>query len=60
MVRKTKKSRKYFPPCAIETHVAFERNICSVVFNVQVEELKNINKMIEDGEMAEEPLYFEF
>ena len=60
MVRKTKKSRKYFPPCAIETHVAFERNICSVVFNVQVKALDNINQMIEDGEADPEPLYFEF
>lgn len=60
MVRKTKKTRKYQAPYALETHVAFERNICSVVFNVQVKALDNINQMIEDGEAEPEPLYFEF
>ena len=60
MVRKTKKTRKYQAPYALETHVAFERNICSVVFNVQVKELENINLMVEEGTAEAEPLYFEF
>lgn len=60
MIRKTKKSRKYQAPYALETHLALERNICSVVFNVQVRALDNINQMIEDGEADAEPLYFEF
>ena len=60
MIRKTKKSRKYQAPYALVTHVALERNICSVVFNVQVKEFENINQMIEDHEAEAEPLYFEF
>ena len=59
MIRKTKKTRKYLAPCIQDVHVAFENNICSVVFNVQVKELENINLMVEEGE-ADEPLYFEF
>lgn len=59
MIRKTKKTRKYLAPCIQEVHLALERNICSVVFNVQVMELENINLMVEEGE-ADEPLYFEF
>lgn len=38
----------------------YNNNICSVVFNVQVKALDNINQMIEDGEADPEPLYFEF
>ena len=60
MIRKTKKARKYQAPCAQETHVAFETNICSVVFNVEVQELENINQLIEKGDADAEPLYFEF
>lgn len=60
MIRKTKKTRKYLAPCIQEVHVAFENNICSVVFNVQVKALDNINQMVEDGDVDAEPLYFEF
>jgi hypothetical protein len=60
MIRKTPKTRKYHAPCVKETHVAFENNICSVVFNAQVRALDNINQMIEDEEADAEPLYFEF
>ncbi len=60
MIRKTKKSREYLAQCVQETHLALENNICSVVFNVQVKALDNINQMIEDGEADPEPLYFEF
>lgn len=60
MIRKTKKTRKYHAPCIQEMHLALENNICSVAFNVQVQELENINKMIEDGDADAEPLYFEF
>lgn len=63
MIRKTKKTRKYHAPCAKETHVAFENNICSVVFNVQAQELDNINthkRMVDGVEETVEPMYFEF
>lgn len=60
MIRKTKKTRKYHAPCVKETHLALENNICSVVFNVQVKELENINLMVEEGTAEAEPLYFEF
>ena len=60
MIRKSRKTRKYQAPCASETHLALERNICSVVFNVRVQKYDYINQMIEDGEADPEPLYFEF
>lgn len=60
MIRNTKKSRKYQAPYALETHLALERNICSVVFNVQVQELENINQLRETNSDYDEPLYFEF
>lgn len=60
MIRKAQKTRKYSAPSSKETSMALERNICSVVFNVQVQELENINELIEKGEAAAEPLYFEF
>jgi hypothetical protein len=60
MIRKSRKTRKYQAPCASETHLALERNICSVVFNVRVQALENINQMVEDEESEAEPLYFEF
>ncbi len=58
MIRKTKKSRKYSAPSSKETSMALETNICSVVFNVRVQALDNIN--LKDGTDDEEPMYFEF
>ena len=60
MIRKAQKTRKYSAPSSKETSMALERNICSVVFDVRVQALDNINQSIEDGEAAAEPLYFEF
>ena len=61
MIRKTPKTRKYHAPCAKETQVSIENNICSVAFNVQIQELEYINKLkAEDGDAYDEPLYFEF
>ena len=58
MIRKAKKTRKYSAPNSKETSLALERNICSVVFDVRVQKLDNINQLME-GEEDAEPLYFE-
>ena len=63
MIRRNKKTRKYQAPFAKETHMALESNFCAtVLFNVQVNELQNMNDPddpmgISDG--AEEVFYFE-
>lgn len=63
MIRRNKKTRMYQAPCALVTHMAFESNFCqTVLFNVQVKELQNMNDPedpmgISDG--AEEVFYFE-
>jgi hypothetical protein len=50
----------YHAPSAKVTHMVLERNFCqSVRFNVQVDELHNINKDVEDG-ISSEQMYFEF
>jgi len=44
MFRRNNKTRKYQAPYALVTHIALEGNFCqSVLFNVQVNELKNMN-----------------
>jgi hypothetical protein len=59
MFRRNKKSLKYQAPCAAVTHMALENNFCATVrFNVQVDELDNINSH-NTGTDAEQ-LYFEF
>ena len=59
MIRKAQKTRKYSAPNSKETSLALERNICSVVFDVRVQELEGINELIETCDAAAEPLYFE-
>lgn len=60
MIRRNKKTRMYHAPSAKVTHMVLERNFCqSVRFNVQVDELHNINKDVEDG-ISSEQMYFEF
>ena len=60
MIRRNKKTRKYQTPRAVVAHVEFESNFCQTVrFNVQVDELRNINKEVEAGDLSE-PLYCEF
>ena len=60
MIRRNRKTRKYHAPSAKVTQMALESNFCQTLrFNVQVDELRNINKEVEDGK-ASEPLYFEF
>ena len=60
MIRRNKKSRKYQAPFAKVTSMALESNFCveSVRFNVQVQELDNINTKTAPSEA--EPMYFEF
>ena len=44
MFRRNNKTRKYQAPSAKVTHMALERNFCqSVLFNVQVKDLENMN-----------------
>ena len=60
MFYRNKKTRKYQAPCAKVTHMVLESNFCQTVrLNVQVDELRNINKDVQDG-TSSEPLYFEF
>ena len=64
MFRRNNKTRKYQAPSAKVTHMALESNFCAtVLFNVQVNELKNMNDPDDPfsgvGEAAEEVFYFE-
>ncbi len=64
MFRRNNKTRKYQAPSAKVTHMALESNFCAtVLFNVQVNELKNMNNPDDPfsgvGEAAEEVFYFE-
>ena len=63
MIRRNKKTRKYQAPYAKETHMALESNFCTtVLFNMQVDELHNMNLEVEASkrETPEDPFYFEF
>ena len=58
------KTRKYQAPSALVTHMALENNFCATVrFNIQVDELENMNDSSDPlkgvGEAAEEVFYFE-
>ncbi len=60
MIRRNRKTRKYHAPSAKVTQMALESNFCDTLrFNMQVDEIRNINKEVEDG-ARQEPLYFEF
>lgn len=61
MIRITKKTRKYQAPSGVVTQMALESNFCTT-FNLQVDQLHNINKGMVDEEEAlpSEPTYFEF
>ncbi len=64
MFRRNNKTRKYQAPYAKETHMALESNFCAtVLFNVQVNELKNMNNPDDPfsgvDEAAGEVFYFE-
>ena len=64
MFRRNNKSRKYQTPCAAVTDMALENNFCATVrFNVQVNELENMNDPNDPlkgvGEAEDEVFYFE-
>lgn len=60
MFRRNNKTRKYQAPSVKVTQMALESNFCETLrFNVQADELHNINKDVEDNKLSE-PLYFEF
>ena len=60
MFHRNKQTRKYHAPSAKVTQMALESNFCDTLrFNMQVDEIRNINKEVEDG-ARQEPLYFEF
>lgn len=59
MFHRIKKTRKYQAPFAKETQMALESNFCQTLrLNAQVDELKNINSVEDDG--VGSSLYFEF
>lgn len=61
MFRRNKKTRKYSAPRAKVTHMALENNFCATVrFNVQVDELENVNKTKGEHGDTSDPMYFEF
>ena len=63
MIRRNKKSRMYHAPNVKVTHMALESNFCNTDrFNVQVDELRNMNLEVESNKVdtAEDPFYFEF
>ena len=50
---------KYRAPYAKVTSMALETNICSVVFNVRVQELENMNDPNSENYDENESFYFE-
>ena len=60
MFRRNNKTRKYQAPAALVTHMALESNFCATVrFNVQVNDLENMNDPESDNYDASEVFYFE-
>ena len=64
MFRRNNKTRKYQAPAAVVTQMALESNFCAtVLFNVQVNELKNMNDPDDPlkgvGDAENEAFYFE-
>ena len=60
MFRRNNKTRKYQAPAAMVTQMALERNFCqSVLFNVQVKDLENMNDPESENYDASEVFYFE-
>ena len=63
MIRCKQKIRKYHAPQAVVTQMMLESNFCqSVLFNVQVDEIHNMNSEVEFSKRvtSEDPYYFEF
>jgi hypothetical protein len=60
MFRRNNKTRKYQAPTALVTHMVLESNFCqTVLFNVQVKDLENMNDPESDNYDASEVFYFE-
>lgn len=60
MFRRNNKTRKYQAPYAKVTHMALESNFCQTVrFNVQVNDLENMNDPESESYDASEVFYFE-
>ena len=64
MFRRNNKTRKYQAPAALVTQMALESNFCqSVLFNVQVKDLENMNDPTDPlkgvGDAEGEVFYFE-
>ena len=60
MFRRNNKTRKYQAPTALVTHMVLESNFCqTVLFNVQVNDLENMNDPESDNYDASEVFYFE-
>ena len=60
MFYRNKKTRKYQAPVAFATHMVLESNFCQTIrFNVQVEELNNMNDSATEGFDSDEVFYFE-
>ena len=63
MFNRTKRSRRYLSPSCKVTPMMLESNFCqTVLFNVQVNELQNMNDPNDPlgvGDAAEEVFYFE-
>lgn len=61
MFRLKNKTRKYQSPSVKVMQMALESNFCQTLrFNVQVDELRNINAEKDSDGKPIEPLYFEF
>ena len=62
MFHRNKQTRKYQSPSAKVTQMALESNFCDTNprLNIQVDELKNINKVKGEYGDAADPMYFEF
>ena len=63
MFRRNNKTRKYQTPYAKVTHMALESNFCNtVLFNAELEELKNMNLEVDEEVRgtAEDGFYFDF
>ena len=60
MFRRNNKTRKYQAPVALVTQMVLERNFCqSVLFNVQVKDLENMNDPESENYDATEVFYFD-
>ena len=62
MFRLNNKTRKYQTPSVKVTQMALESNFCQTDprLNIQVDQLKNINKSKGEYGDAADPMYFEF